>query len=68
MDTAELASIRKHLDLTHEALGRLLGVHRITVQRWEKGECRIPRTTALALSALKAKGRKAVMGMLAEVA
>lgn len=51
MTGSEVANIRKKLKLTPQGLADLLGVHRITVQRWESGRP-IPRTVEIALRAM----------------
>lgn len=60
MEKEQITEIRQALNLTHEGLGELLGTHRTTVQRWERGVWEIPPAAALALEALKSrvKGRK----------
>jgi len=37
MQAAEVRRLRKRLGLTQARFGRLLGVHRVTVARWESG-------------------------------
>jgi len=53
MDKKRVATIREGLGLSHEELGELLGFHRTTVQRWERGEWDVPRAAALAMESLK---------------
>ncbi len=59
-----VTTIRNALGLSHEEMGGLLGAHRSTVQRWERGDWPVPKAEALALEALKAKGKRAVREML----
>lgn len=54
MEPNEVIQIREHLGLSHDGLGDVLGVHRSTVQRWERGVVPVPKATAIALRALKA--------------
>jgi DNA-binding transcriptional regulator YiaG len=37
MQATEVRRLRKRLGLTQARFGRLLGVHRVTVTRWESG-------------------------------
>ncbi len=68
MDGSEVSAIRTELKLSHEELARILDVHRITVQRWERGSPKVPRATALALRALRQQGARAVSKLLVEAA
>lgn len=42
MSGADIAHLRKHLKLTQTQLAGLLGVHMITVSRWERGASEPP--------------------------
>jgi transcriptional regulator with XRE-family HTH domain len=55
---AELRRYRKDLGLTQVRLAKRLGVHPITLSRWERDESRIPKTAArlILLESRKAKG------------
>lgn len=54
MEASQVTSIRERLGLSVEALGELMGVHRSTVQRWERGIVDVPKPVAIALRALDA--------------
>ena len=41
MQAAEVRRLRKRLGLTQARFGRLLGVHRVTVARWETGAAEV---------------------------
>lgn len=47
MEPGQIKSIRKALGLTQEGFAKRIGVHKITVSRWERGEIS-PRGLALA--------------------
>jgi transcriptional regulator with XRE-family HTH domain len=49
MEGEELRRIRRRLGHTQEQLAKLVGVHKITVSRWERNESRIPAATASSL-------------------
>lgn len=57
MQKEQVTEIRVALGLTPEALGELLGTHRTTVQRWERGVWEVPPAASLALEALKARAK-----------
>lgn len=57
MTAEEIKSMRKALKLTQEKLAEKLGVHRITVVRWERSE---KQPSALALKALERLAKRAV--------
>lgn len=60
-----LASQRRRLGLSAEALGKLLGVSALSVYHWEGGKAR-PRAQHLpAIAALKTLGRKSAAAVLA---
>ena len=43
---AEIRRIRQRLGLTQEAFGRLVGVHFVTVSRWERGALGVRESAA----------------------
>src|SRR3990172_13397409 len=43
---AEIRRIRQRLGLTQEAFGRLVGVHFVTVSRWERGTLGVRESAA----------------------
>jgi hypothetical protein len=45
--------------LTHEAAGKALGVHKSTSKRYGDGSMKIPLTIELAIEALEARWRRA---------
>ena len=56
MDGAELVAWRQARNLTQAQLAELLGVHKITVSKWERGERATPgHIFELALEALDAR-------------
>jgi transcriptional regulator with XRE-family HTH domain len=55
MNGNELKEWRRNQKLTQEALGDLLGVHRVTIAKWEAGDRGIPSFLPLALEALEGK-------------
>ena len=57
MRARELAATRKRLDLTQAALAKALGVHPMTVSRYETGQDPIPVLVALAVEALEYRAR-----------
>ena len=60
-----LASQRKRLGLSAEALGKLIGVSGLSIYKWEGGKAR-PRAQHLpAIAALKTLGRKQAAAVLA---
>lgn len=46
--TYDLKAWRERLGLTQEKAAALLGVHRVTVARWESGACAMPRLIGMA--------------------
>jgi len=46
MTAPQLKKLRARLGLDQVALARRLGVHPMTVSRWERGVIRIPKATA----------------------
>jgi DNA-binding transcriptional regulator YiaG len=46
MTKSEARKIRESLGLTQIAFAKLLGVHNVTVNRWESGYIKIPEATA----------------------
>ncbi len=59
MKGSEVRRIRRGLRLTQGGLAKLVGVHWVTVNRWENGKTSIPEPTAklIWLLALPKKGR-----------
>lgn len=53
MNGQELKAWRQKWQLTQEALAGLLGVHRVTIAKWEAGDRGIPPFLHLALKALE---------------
>ena len=53
MNGKELKSWREKWQLTQEALAKLLGVHRVTVAKWESATRVIPPLLPLALKTLE---------------
>lgn len=64
MDGGELRQLREKLCLTQEGLGRRLGVHRVTVVRWETGARIIPDQAAAALKLLADESRQRLIERL----
>ena len=61
MKSAEYIAWLERRELTHEAAGEALGVHKSTSSRWADGSVNIPRMAELAIEALEARwgnGRK----------
>jgi transcriptional regulator with XRE-family HTH domain len=54
----ELRRIRAELGLTQTELGEELGVHRVTVARWETGERGIPEPVARLLQRIRAERKR----------
>lgn len=52
MTPADLKAWRAEQGLTQPALAALLGIHEVTLSRWERGERDIPPYLHLALEAL----------------
>jgi DNA-binding transcriptional regulator YiaG len=55
---AELQRIRAELELTQDQLAAELGVHRVTVARWEAAERSIPEPVAKLLVRILADKKK----------
>jgi DNA-binding XRE family transcriptional regulator len=53
MNGADLKQLRDALGMTQEALARRLGVDRVTVVRYEKGQLQITQTVELALKQIQ---------------
>jgi DNA-binding transcriptional regulator YiaG len=53
MQPIELKQSRARLGLTQDQLATTLGVHRLSVSRWESGVHRIPNMLALAIRQLE---------------
>ncbi|TAH35108.1 MAG: helix-turn-helix domain-containing protein [Planctomycetota bacterium] len=58
MDAAAIARLRRRLRLTQPALARILGVHAMTVSKWERGVLR-PSRHQLAILDAVARGEAA---------
>lgn len=58
MTPAELKAWRTEQNLTQLALAALLGIHEITLSRFERGERPIPPYLHLALEALAARRKR----------
>lgn len=52
MTPEELKRLRAKLGLTQEQLGAEVGVHRVSVARWETGEHKVPEPVARLLRRL----------------
>jgi DNA-binding transcriptional regulator YiaG len=52
---AELRRIRARLDLTQAALATAIGVHRVTVAKWEAGDRTIPEPVARLVKRIQAE-------------
>lgn len=55
MSPTDVERTRRELGLTQTELARLLGVHRVTVTRWETGIEKPPAMLSLAMEALAAR-------------
>jgi len=44
----DLKAWRERLGLTQETAAELLGVHRVTIARWESGACAMPKLIGMA--------------------
>jgi repressor LexA len=58
MKPSELKAIRERLGISQEELAASLGVHRVSVARWEAGMRKIPSMLTLAIKALESERRK----------
>jgi DNA-binding transcriptional regulator YiaG len=56
MDAEAFKRHRRRLRLTQAALAAKLGVHTLTVSRWETGAHPIPQMVALLITSWKGKG------------
>jgi len=63
MDATDLRAWRKAQFVSQDSLAGLLGVHRETVGRWERGELGVPAWLELALETLAGR-RATVVGHL----
>ena len=54
----ELSRIREELGLTQEALADEVGVHRVTVARWESGARAIPEPVARLIEKIRAERKR----------
>jgi transcriptional regulator with XRE-family HTH domain len=55
MNAVQVKRLRKRLRLTQEGLAEAVGVHPMSVSRWERGVVAIPEPTAKLLRLLAAK-------------
>jgi repressor LexA len=53
MTPEELKRIREKLGLTQEALAEALGVHRVTLAKWEAGTHNVPEPVARLVERLR---------------
>jgi transcriptional regulator with XRE-family HTH domain len=51
-----LRAIRERLGLSQQQMAHRLGLHRNTVNRYERGARRVPRVVAIAARSLSGKG------------
>jgi DNA-binding transcriptional regulator YiaG len=58
MDSDELKRHRKKLGLKQTELAEKLGVHAITLSRWERGYIKVPSPAATAVKLLVAEARR----------
>ncbi|HOX44532.1 MAG TPA: helix-turn-helix domain-containing protein [Myxococcota bacterium] len=66
MTGKEIAAIRNGLEMTQTHLGQLLGVHPLTVSKWERGHLTpTPHQEALLDSFRKAMKRQSNIGKIA---
>lgn len=54
----ELQRLREELGLTQEQLAEEVGVHRVTVARWESGDRGIPEPVARLLEKIRAERKR----------
>jgi len=54
----ELKRIREELELTQEQLAAEIGVHRVTVAKWEAGDRGIPEPVARLLQRIRAEKKR----------
>jgi transcriptional regulator with XRE-family HTH domain len=54
----ELQRIRAELGLTQEQFAAEVGVHRVSVTRWETGERAIPEPTARLIEKIRAERKR----------
>lgn len=63
MTGGEVAAVRTGLGMTQAQLGQLLGVHPLTVSKWERGQLNpSPHQAALLQSFIKAKQNQPDIG------
>jgi DNA-binding XRE family transcriptional regulator len=58
VDASALRRLRKRLGVTQAQLAEELGVHRLTVVKWEAGTHRIPESVAKLVSRMLDEGRR----------
>lgn len=63
LSKTEIASVRDNLNLSQVQFGQLLGVHPLTVSKWERGRLRpAPHQQALILSFRRAREKQRNVG------
>jgi DNA-binding transcriptional regulator YiaG len=62
MTKQDVVRIRRKLEVTQAGLAELLGVHPMTVSRWERGAGNVPSTAARLLKMLADRKAKAGRG------
>ena len=62
MTAKQIRRLRARAGLTQKALGELLGVHQVTVARWETGERHIPEPSARLMRIICARAQGPVKG------
>lgn len=58
MNSIEIKALREELNLTQQELADKVGVHRITVTRWELGDIQPSPMAVQALNQLKQEAQK----------
>jgi DNA-binding transcriptional regulator YiaG len=59
MTAEEVRQLRRRLGLSQPAFARLVGVHEVSVSRWENGAVRVPEPTARLIKLLARAQAKA---------
>jgi transcriptional regulator with XRE-family HTH domain len=55
---SDLKQLRRRMGLTQGQLGELIGVHLVSISRWETGTVPIPKTIALLMRLLVKDARR----------